>query len=729
MATDRLRRNQRALSPDTLSTLTTSLCVIGTPLPSLSSAKKDQDEHKPIWQQEARDAQGRRRFHGAFTGGWSAGYFNTVGSKEGWTPGSFRSSRKDKGRAEEMKVVGGRVEDFMDEEDLDDWKQVQRVEARRGEEVGLNQIAGLRGGEKAKGDSLDVDGGGDEELGYKLLRKMGWKEGEEMGSRVDEKKKGRRTRKGLGYQDAPTLAQTLSKTHEAEQTTGAVAQAASEDEEDVWSDGRPVLSGFHLARQPLPPEPSFPASPVPPGWQPDPNRVWSRYDPQLDSKTTVMTPSTRGQLLGEAKIPGPPPNIAAFLSAKAQERLAAQSNAALPSSASLPSLQYVECPRLEAVTAKQALVGFAPFGVDAAKQNRYETYLKGQLEPASERAMRLQVPRELTAEQFSNELREFAKSASMFRPMSAAIASRFAPASAAVMEHETRGTSSTPGLRQPAPASSSTDLPEEPIEPQRQLSTAQQAAKMGNFGHLTRTMETWAPERLLCKRFGVPEPASTRKQRDEGLVTNASSATRPDLNDDPDPFYGSNKVARSKSIRVYQHWERSKEQLKALASAPTPLSLDAGFSSQNASRTSLTSEEASEETTVGLGDDDRQGHDTLTYVKPSIDVYKAIFASDEETSGAEDADLTAKPKMQNPDAGAGVVFQARSKRKDAEHDGGKGAAAQTQGEKKRKKDKAAKKALLTFDFDDGDADEGAMEKPSGTAKSKVKARVKASDLF
>ena len=29
---------------------------------------------------EVLDAQGRRRFHGAFTGGFSAGYFNTVGS-------------------------------------------------------------------------------------------------------------------------------------------------------------------------------------------------------------------------------------------------------------------------------------------------------------------------------------------------------------------------------------------------------------------------------------------------------------------------------------------------------------------------------------------------------------------------------------------------------------------------------------------------------------------------
>ena len=34
-----------------------------------------------------------RRFHGAFAGGFSAGYHNTVGSAEGWQPASFRSSR------------------------------------------------------------------------------------------------------------------------------------------------------------------------------------------------------------------------------------------------------------------------------------------------------------------------------------------------------------------------------------------------------------------------------------------------------------------------------------------------------------------------------------------------------------------------------------------------------------------------------------------------------------
>eukprot|EP01040_Poterioochromonas_malhamensis_P011272 gene11272-12280_t len=59
-----------------------------------------------------RDESGRQRFHGAFTGGFSAGYYNTVGSEEGFQPKTFVSSRKQ--RAE--KNVQS-IRDFMDEED------------------------------------------------------------------------------------------------------------------------------------------------------------------------------------------------------------------------------------------------------------------------------------------------------------------------------------------------------------------------------------------------------------------------------------------------------------------------------------------------------------------------------------------------------------------------------------------------------------------------------------
>lgn len=69
-----------------------------------------------VEQQIATDAEGRRRFHGAFTGGFSAGFFNTVGSLEGWKPSEFRSSRTEKAAATQQNP-----EDFMDAEDLDEF--------------------------------------------------------------------------------------------------------------------------------------------------------------------------------------------------------------------------------------------------------------------------------------------------------------------------------------------------------------------------------------------------------------------------------------------------------------------------------------------------------------------------------------------------------------------------------------------------------------------------------
>ena len=47
--------------------------VYGTPLPPLDSDARDDGSYVPVWQQEVRDERGRKRLHGAFTGGFSAG--------------------------------------------------------------------------------------------------------------------------------------------------------------------------------------------------------------------------------------------------------------------------------------------------------------------------------------------------------------------------------------------------------------------------------------------------------------------------------------------------------------------------------------------------------------------------------------------------------------------------------------------------------------------------------
>ncbi|QNP95721.1 hypothetical protein B0I73DRAFT_48362 [Yarrowia lipolytica] len=71
---------------------------------------KNRNQGKGLRNDFAYDKNGLRRFHGAFEGGWSAGYYNTVGSQEGWTPRQWSSS-KDSERATNT------IEDYVDGED------------------------------------------------------------------------------------------------------------------------------------------------------------------------------------------------------------------------------------------------------------------------------------------------------------------------------------------------------------------------------------------------------------------------------------------------------------------------------------------------------------------------------------------------------------------------------------------------------------------------------------
>jgi len=72
-------------------------------------------------------SRGERTFYGAFTGGFSAGYWGTVGSKEGWEPASFSSSRSKRDTQART-----RVEDLMDEEDLRDHQSTHRLLETKG---------------------------------------------------------------------------------------------------------------------------------------------------------------------------------------------------------------------------------------------------------------------------------------------------------------------------------------------------------------------------------------------------------------------------------------------------------------------------------------------------------------------------------------------------------------------------------------------------------------------
>nr|XP_008512273.1 PREDICTED: G patch domain-containing protein 1 [Equus przewalskii]XP_014588667.2 G patch domain-containing protein 1 [Equus caballus] len=143
----------------------------------------------PLQDQTVRDEKGRyKRFHGAFSGGFSAGYFNTVGSKEGWTPSSFVSSRQNRA---DRSVLG--PEDFMDEEDLSEFGIAPKAIVTTDDFASKTKD---RIREKARqlaaatapipGATLldDLITPAKLSVGFELLRKMGWKEGQGIGPRV-----------------------------------------------------------------------------------------------------------------------------------------------------------------------------------------------------------------------------------------------------------------------------------------------------------------------------------------------------------------------------------------------------------------------------------------------------------------------------------------------------------------------------------------------------------------
>ncbi|KAE8672565.1 G patch domain-containing protein [Hibiscus syriacus] len=135
----------------------------------------------PLWKQEVIDEEGRRRFHGAFTGGFSAGYFNTVGTKEGWAPQSFTSSRKNRAEVKQQNIFS-----FLDEDEKADLEGAlgtssqfdtfgfTAVEyARKQADKEQNQRPSAIPGPVP--DELVLPAS--ESIGLLLLRKMGWRHG------------------------------------------------------------------------------------------------------------------------------------------------------------------------------------------------------------------------------------------------------------------------------------------------------------------------------------------------------------------------------------------------------------------------------------------------------------------------------------------------------------------------------------------------------------------------
>ncbi|XP_033331842.2 G patch domain-containing protein 1 homolog [Megalopta genalis] len=166
--------------------------AFGVPLDPIDEENLPRKKPVTIEEQYAYDAHGRRRFHGAFTGGFSAGYFNTVGTRDGWRPQQFKSSRASKAES-----VTQRPEDFMDEEDTSQFGIAPKGIRATSDYVDHGQ-RGIKRERTTRDSSGPIPGTpvlkellkpAKDTVGIMLLKQMGWRPGQGIGSRLTKKEK------------------------------------------------------------------------------------------------------------------------------------------------------------------------------------------------------------------------------------------------------------------------------------------------------------------------------------------------------------------------------------------------------------------------------------------------------------------------------------------------------------------------------------------------------------
>ncbi|WFD00302.1 hypothetical protein MYAM1_003050 [Malassezia yamatoensis] len=586
---------------------------------------------------KAYDERGRRRFHGAFTGGYSAGYFNTVGSKEGWAPSTFRSSRNQRANASEQ-----RAEDFMDEEDLAEIKRESKLSTT---DAFSSQDTHDPFAELINDPAANLVQASSSQMGQTLLRHMGWKPGQGIGPLVTFEQRenllalleslhlasprqsitehheaarhrypppatklvqqaGNRDKHGLGMaRPSSALQDTLQRFHQDH--AGKVVNLSSMDSDDEdhiysapqdihqstlgshresfrlgneaapaaqapletakWNDGRPIPAGFVPSDEMSSPAQWFDPPKVPKDWTPDPRRVWTQF--LLTKPSNQPTnPAERAKLLGEARLPGPPPKITTYLGEQAAKRIEALATYQPDSSE-----KALEIPSLEPSTAARALEAFVAVGPDSDKHARYKSYLEAFANQQT------YIPPE-GVEHLQEELNEFNEAAQRYRPTQGSMASRFT--SSTVLKAD------MPGEGGFLSAEAAQPKFEEPIESQVPKTLAQQAARAGEFGYRTRSMEFWNPPRLLCKRLGCEPPHG-------------------DLSDDPmkqvrEKFGGQSETASTES-----------------GDTQLPSESEYVFAPIN---------DATERATEAA----------LREERPSMDLFKAVFESDNDDHGDEE---------------------------------------------------------------------------------------------
>ncbi|XP_006822594.1 G patch domain-containing protein 1-like [Saccoglossus kowalevskii] len=684
----------------------------------LKQLEDDAPRKKPISieDQTVHDEKGRRRFHGAFSGGFSAGYFNTVGSKEGWTPSTFVSSRN---KRADQNVQ--RPEDYMDTEDLGEFgiapKKITTTDDFASDE---------KDNRKRTIDSSSIIPGLsalDElviptrtPIGIRLLSKMGWKKGQGIGPKIKRKTKKKNESKtygcapppdsssadededeyAVGHYFAPKDAETflfkpkddvhgigyqginpntaLLGTRESEEhftlfepkATHHVGKkgisgkafgigAFEDDDDDIYAqdhmsnydrvlDGKDptksfgwtaprhnrkgniavqtthvsrVLEGFTLSDKQKPPNKIFSAVPLAADFKPFHrfNKIEqpARQVDKLGGRFSLSA-NQRASILGEEQLPGPS-SIFDIISKEDKDKLksntsAVTSSVSMPTSVSTSRFSSSSTPLFTGNVSD-----FKPFVNDPEKQRRYEEYLHSRKSGIKDNDNSSGTMTEWEKEL---EKEEFARSAALYQPLRGMMASRFTSAK----------------------YSDDTDTVDVPKEAEGDKNEQVKAAEMKMFGKLTRDVLEWHPDRLLSKRFNIPDPYPGSSiiglptvKKDKFSVFN---------------FLSSGWDTPSTSANQ----ENSSQPLLALRAPPSTSTTVNLFSSIPVSIVTSQSPSVAESGVSSINSTEIktiQNADSLE--RPPMDLFKAIFENtdSEEKSSENEDDEEEKASSSNPE--------------------------------------------------------------------------------
>lgn len=520
-----------------------------------------------------------------YSGGFSAGFFNTVGSLEGWKPSEFKSSRSEKAEKKFQKP-----QDFMDDEDKGQFGIAPTVvratsdyssTVKRKRVNNDGPIPGVPVLHSLLQPATDT-------VGIKLLKQMGWRPGQGVGPRLTKSQKIKANREhkrnkgkvygcevpdefrkqvssgsddasssddeteltfapddydpfiykpkentfGMGYSgldkrsilsshislfNPPEFKMRDHKNSKISISGQAFGVGAFEHEdEDIYSrddmskydfeldsfkskakktlkkieqSKANILEGFVEAKHKVQGKKSFAPPVLPKNFIPKHGVRISRFEPlpethklyNYDRKKTMgrhdLSSADRSKIL----------NTSHSIIEKSQTVVKALVSSTFNASAEEEKKTLQEkATKITSVLPSTSDGIFKPFIANPDKQKRYEQYLSfiklGQRDKLND----IQ-PASMTDWEKETEKREFEQAARLYKPVSGLIFDKFVTASA------------------PDDATN----PFKPVDKsiyQHGTKEMREAAKSKMFGHLTRSIDVWKPNKLLCKRFNVPEP-------------------------------------------------------------------------------------------------------------------------------------------------------------------------------------------------------------------------------